>query len=605
MCYGAKCVGPLHQSPTYNYVNLIMLLDKSEAGRYLAHGVFGGPEGKIVYPTQIMIMGAYLVENPPLVELGLAQPSDAKRDLAIKFYGTCPIDFPGNRVQINPDRKEEDWRETSLINCKLDGGDLLGKGWGVGAYIFTKEDGVYTLEIADHQTFDDAPRPSAPTFEPVAAQDRCGDHGAIAAPLVSVQVRIDGTTPAAPPFDGRELLPFSKQYHQFHEAAAKMMARWTGIKTEVAMQTYRHAALKYFRDTLKLGTPVTGSTPNPNIAAVIASPFTVHAHNDIALGGGSIIYPYAVNDVLNQRAYVIAGTAVEGGGGGGSAAGGAMIETGFILVVGRAGLHSAQYGYLPYGTVARYGILGVQGLGNYGDVEVQFHDRLPMQTDLNDHYIIDTVLSSTAHPDLATGKGTGLVSSFVVGGPNFDGRGKTPGGAAGGVQHNTRYAMVFGSYQNPFRAEEDLGVTCVHTAERGEYYRGVNMNGAEGGNHGNHGGDGTKTSSTATSSTTTTSTVTTATSSTATSTTTTYTTKPGDTTSTRTRTSTTTTSATTTTATATTATATTVTTLDYSEDGDNSENGSNNDDDDRDGSEIGSSNDNDKGENGGNGRNDD
>ena len=630
MCYGAKCVGPLHKSPTYNYVNLIMLLDKSEKGQYLAHGVFGGPEGKIVYPTQIMIMGAYLVENPPLVELGLAQPSDEKHDLAIKFYGTCPIDFPGNRVQVNPDRKDEDWRETSLINCKLDGGKLLGKGWGVGAYIFTKENGMYSLEIADHQTFDDAPRPSSPTFEPMGANDRCGAHGALAAPLVSVQVRIDGVTPALPPFDGRELMPFSKQYHQFHEAAAKMFARWTDIKTDVDMQTYRQSALKYFRDTLKIGTPVTGSTPNPNIASVLAQPFAFHAHNDIALGGGSIIFPYAVNDVMNQRAYVLTGTALEddaaagtsnsnGGGGGG-----AIVEAGFILVVGRAGIHSAQHGYLPYGTVARYGILGVQGLGKYGNVEIQFQDRLPMQPDLNDHYIIDTVLSSESHPDLDRGQGTGLVSSFAVGGPNFDGRGKTSARAAAGIQHNTRYAMVFGSYNNPFREEKDLGVTCIHVPEMGEYYRGVNMNSSSGGGHGHGQHDGTTTgapvrttfsTSSKTTTTTTTESTTTSTTTTETSSTTTYTTQPGDTSSTKTRTTTTATTATSSTATATSTTttpttATTVTVTTRTRRGADGENGKFDDDDDGgEGGENGREDDDDDGGEGGttgeNGRNDD
>jgi len=352
-----------------------------------------------------------------------------------------------------------------------------------------------------------------------------------------------------------------------------------------------------------------GSTPNPNIAAVLASPFTVHAHNDIALGGGSIIFPYAVNDVLNQRAYVIAGTALKDlqRTQQQSSATGAMIETGFILIVGRAGIHSAHYGYLPYGTVARYGILGVQGLGNYGDVQVQFHDRLPMQTDLNDHYIIDTVLSSTSHPDLAVGKGTGLVSSFAVGGPNFDGRGKTSARAGAGVQHNTRYAMVFGSYENPFRDEQDLGMTCVHTHEMGEYYRGVNMSDVDGGGGsssgggGHHGGDGGATK------TTTTATATTTTATTATTSTTTYTTKPGDITTSKTRTSTTTTTSTTSTSTTSTITGQDNEDGEDGEDdkGNNSNGEDGSDEDDRSGSENGEADNNDSKGGGSNGENGD
>jgi hypothetical protein len=463
----------------YNYVNLVMLLDKSEAGAYLAHGVYGGPEGKLVYPTQIMIAGAYSVENPPLLELGLATENDVPADLMIKFYGTCPIDFPGNRAPINPERPD-DWRETSLINCKLDGGPLLGKGWGVGAYIFTKVDGLYTLEIADEQIFDDLPKPSAVNFLPATpAHDRCGSSGSLAAPSVTVQVRVDGVTSVLPPFDGRELQPFGKGYHQYHEAAGKIFAKWTQYKTDAQIREFRTKAFMYFKDDLKIGTVNSDSRRNPNIVSVLANPMQAHVHNDIALGGGTIIFPYAVNDVLNQRAYTLTtssttislGTAgTDADSGSDKTTNGGIVEAGFIMVVGRGGVHSAQYGFLPFGTVARYGVMHVRGLGRYGDVELQFQDRMPMVPDLNDHYIIDTVIQSDAHPDLADGHGIGLVTSFVVGGPNFDNRGKTSAQNAG-VQRNTRFAMVFGSYVNHLRNEADLGVTCVNQSETGDYYR--------------------------------------------------------------------------------------------------------------------------------------
>lgn len=339
MCRKETCAGPLPRTPVFNYVNLVMLIDKSTAGSYLAHGLWGGPEGKLVYPNQILVQGAYLVENPPLAELGLNkhlpldQQSAQSPDLHIKFYGTCPIDFPGTRTKLNMATKgkdTDDWRETSIINCKLDGGPLLGKGWGVGTYSLIKRNGMYTLEIVDDHIFDDRPNPYAREVGTGATNTRCGVDGSIAPTLLSVQVRADGTVPVATPFHGREIFPYTKQYHQFHEAGTKFFQAWTTLSSMSAMYAYRTKALTYFKEEMMLGT-TTLNVPNPNIQRVLDDPLSEYIENNIALGGGNTIFPYATNDLINQRGYTIAGKTTPSA----SLLDGGIKEGGFLLSVGR------------------------------------------------------------------------------------------------------------------------------------------------------------------------------------------------------------------------------------------------------------------------------
>merc|ERR1711908_166153 len=132
-----------------------------------------------------------------------------------------------------------------------------------------------------------------------------------------------------------------------------------------------------------IGTPVSAA-PNPNIAAALAAG-VVHVENQIDLGGGSAILPYAANDKLNQRVYEMVGAEVPTE----AVTDGRIKECGLILTVGRAGIYS-NFGCLPFGTVIKFGIYRIFGLGFFGDaVELFFEDRKPMVPDLNDHYSLD------------------------------------------------------------------------------------------------------------------------------------------------------------------------------------------------------------------------
>ena len=546
MCRGTVCAGPLQESPAHNFVFLAMLNDKTTQGAYKAHGLWGGPEGKLVYPSQILIMGTYMLENPPLEELGLAGPGRAE-DIMIRFYGTCPIDFAGTRTPLNlatskcgtitdaqisadvgactgatgdggellgckvkqqvtnmcctlsplkcrdaktkddcrgatlsnreyfvVDGKKntcvpDDWQESSIINCKLDGGPLLGKGWGVGTYSLVKSNGVYTLEITDEQIFDDHPRPYARGIGTGVTNNRCSaGKGKMAGHPLVVQVRVDGVIPVNTPFHGREILPHAKPYHQFHEAGSKFFRDWAGMSVD-QMYALRDEAFRFLRDDMMLGTPTTAAVPNPNLQAVLDNPRDHYIDNDIALGGGNGVFPYATNDLLNQRAYTLAGTAVAAT----HLANATIKEGGFIMVAGRAGLHSKEHGYLPYGTVIKYGIYIINDLAHFGTVRVNFKDSQPMIPDLVDHGSINQQLW-TDHPALAsfnTGIAQGLVSSFDVGQPNFNNRGANPARGAG-LQYNTRFSMLLGTVDNPLGEEVDLGVMCSDAEETGTYYDG-------------------------------------------------------------------------------------------------------------------------------------
>lgn len=464
MCVGTVCAGPLKQSPVYNYANAVMI-----GNAYRAYGVYGGPEGKLVYPEQVLMHGAYIVSNPPLTSLGLAKPGSLDHDLLVKFYATCPIDFPGTKIKVD----DHNWKQTQIVNCKLDGGKLLGKGWGVGSYQLEKKDGVFTVSIVDNQIFDDAPISEAVipasksgTVSSVGVRNPCGDAGEMEGAPLSVQVRADGITPPTIPFSGKDIYPYTKQYHQRHEAATKVFKAFTSMSTDAAIRAGRRQALLFYQDEMVVGTPI-GENVNPNIIAALEENDSIHIENQIDLGGGSTIVPYATNDLINQRAYEMVGSEAAAE----ALSDGRVKESGWMLVVGRSGIHS-RYGYLPFGSVAKFGVYKILGLGKYGDVEFNFKDRTPMVPDLNDHYALDQYLWSAdtdvvaEFPELATGLLQGLVSNHILGGPNFDARGKTPSRGAG-TRHNTRYTISFGvdkyAADDParrFGPEPELGVQC-------------------------------------------------------------------------------------------------------------------------------------------------
>lgn len=129
---------------------------------------------------------------------------------------------------------------------------------------------------------------------------------------------------------------------------------------------------------------------------------------------------------------------------------------------------SKDFGYLPYGTVIKYGIYAIMSLGTLGPVEIYFKDAQPMVPDQVDHTSLNQLLWSDSHPILSIGIAQGLVSSSNIGGANFDNRGRNPARGAG-VKYNTRFTMVFGEHVNPLGPETELGVTCVDTPDDGTY----------------------------------------------------------------------------------------------------------------------------------------
>ena len=137
--------------------------------------------------------------------------------------------------------------------------------------------------------------------------------------------------------------------------------------------------LAFFRDSMAIGTPVSATTANKDLQNAIDAPSSVALHNQLDLGGGSHIVPFVSNDLLNQRAYTLSGEAIPAE----HLADGAISEGGIMLVVGRAGIHSAKFGYLMQGTVIKYGLFVVSSVGKYGNVEIWFADRKPMIPDLN------------------------------------------------------------------------------------------------------------------------------------------------------------------------------------------------------------------------------
>ena len=377
VCVKDRCEGPLAESPVFNYVNAIMF-----SSTYVANGVFGGPAGKTIYPEQILIHGAYLVESVPWSAFGLEPAASGRHDTMITYYGTCPIDFPGTRTITNQADPANNWVDVSVINCKLDGGPMLGKGWGVGTFMLEKAGGKYTLSIVDNQIFDDSPIASG--LSEVArsrpTNNACEGGGKFVSPAVVLQVRVDGVVPSTAAHNGKEVWPLTKQYQYTHEAAAKFFYEQTeSVASEVQFRELWIKALAFFRDSMAIGTPVSATTANKDLQNAIDAPSSVALHNQLDLGGGSHIVPFVSNDLLNQRAYTLSGEAIPAE----HLADGAISEGGIMLVVGRAGIHSAKFGYLMQGTVIKYGLFVVSSVGKYGNVEIWFADRKPMIPDLN------------------------------------------------------------------------------------------------------------------------------------------------------------------------------------------------------------------------------
>merc|ERR1712146_632685 len=139
------------------------------------------------------------------------------------------------------------------------------------------------------------------------------------------------------------------------------------------------------------------------------------------------------------------------------------------------GIHSKEHGYLPFGTMVKYGMYIVNALGEFGTVRINFKDSQPMIPDLIDHVSLNQELwvDNSDKSGLASRRGIaqGLVSSSDVGGPNFNNRGSNPVRGSG-VQHNTRFSMLLGTLDNPLGEEVDLGVMCSDAKETGTYYDG-------------------------------------------------------------------------------------------------------------------------------------
>lgn len=300
----------------------------------------------------------------------------------ITYYGTCPIDFPGTRTITNQADPTNNWVDVSVINCKLDGGPMLGKGWGVGTFMLEKAGGKYTLSIVDNQIFDDSPIASglSEVSRSRPTNNACAGGGRFVSPPVVLQVRVDGVVPSAAAHTGKEVWPLTKQFQYTHEAASKFFYEQTkSVASDAQFRELWIKALAYFRDSMAIGTPVSATTPNKDLQSAIDAPSSVVLHNQLDLGGGSHIVPFASNDLLNQRAYTLSGEAIPAE----HLADGAISEGGIMLVVGRAGIHSSKFGYLMQGTVIKYGIFVVSGVGKYGNVEIWFADRKPMIPDLN------------------------------------------------------------------------------------------------------------------------------------------------------------------------------------------------------------------------------
>ena len=148
-----------------------------------------------------------------------------------------------------------------------------------------------------------------------------------------------------------------------HEAGINYLKRWTSVNDDNKIRTLRYQFMALLRD--RYG--IKKSDPDAHLNDPVA--------NQIDLGGGNFIAPYVVNHISNQRMItkkqsrqMVQFDSLDC----------RLHEGGFRLFVGRSGINTTGFNYLPFGSMIVKGIYLLENDPDIGNTEVAYQSSIPM-----------------------------------------------------------------------------------------------------------------------------------------------------------------------------------------------------------------------------------
>jgi hypothetical protein len=288
-------------------------------------------------------------------------------NLEVRYFGNCPVEI----------RPLSATRLTGFIDCQLES-DQLGHGRGTGAFTYKlTAAGKWEVWAFPSMVFEDQ-KPN-PFFSGATTADYA--EAELPSPDVVFTWLADGVYNEPDGSAGTEAFPSLFQHHFTHEAGIEYLKRWTSVKRNGEIQQLRHDFLTMLVDTYGI------AAADPGLF------WDEPLENQIDLGGGSHVVPYVVNHASNQRMMTkkSGGRMTQWGD-----LDGRLHEGGFRLLVGRAGLTSPTFGYLPFGTLI---VKGVYVLEHDPDLmgetrEIGFESSLPVVSGAWSTSVVENKLTS-------------------------------------------------------------------------------------------------------------------------------------------------------------------------------------------------------------------
>jgi len=356
------CTKPSVNSFIHDYPFLLVV---GPSGLVL-HGAFGGDAGLFAGPGNMVFSGTYNFENFTV------PGTENTGNLEVEYFGTCP-------VQTRPIGGENSDVATFYIDCTVES-KLLGHGRATGAYVNRRmPDGRWELWGYPTQVYQDTPA------NPANLGIKTEDYKEVAFPTPDVTFNwiADGAYPVPVGTSGIEVFPYLYQHHWLHEAGVKYLRRWSSsYNSDAALRQLRRDFLTFLRDDYGI------AAANPD--AYESEPLT----NQIDLGGGNTVAPYAVNHWTNQRmitkkrdAEMLQFPSLDS----------RLHEGGFRLFVGRAGMNVSKYGYLPFGSLVVQGAYVIEGDPDLGTHEVKFRSSIPMVVNEWSTSVLEQDLNSSTY----------------------------------------------------------------------------------------------------------------------------------------------------------------------------------------------------------------
>lgn len=336
---------------------------------YVAHGSFGGQEG------WLMQKGSFLCQGYMLCP-------DCEDQQVIIYYSECPL--KSNKVLdlTHPSGPETVAKSGWFILCVAHS-SLYGVGRMVGNNFGNDTMGFRS----SHSFFDDvleAPMDygfEMPTYEgTMMYNDYHGTKGK--RPRVQFVTRADGVAGIGHPTNGIDVHSSSNAWTRLHEAGIGWFRRWLKWDDAKIME-YRAECLKFFEEEMGV----------PNI---IDEYYSDPLDNQLDLGTGNNIAPYTVNKALKHR------TVAAHNGDDIFCQESRIHEGGFRVSVGRAGINSPRWGFLPFGTVILRGFYVIDCPEKL--YVIAFQDITPlMPTQLVHFEVIQKIVSDDFGEGIANG----------------------------------------------------------------------------------------------------------------------------------------------------------------------------------------------------------